>query len=462
MQKESFHKEDISTFMDTNKDLMTEGSIKNKIIVFAIPIFLGNLFQQLYNAVDSVIVGNYIGSNALAAVSSAGNLIFMIIGFFNGIAIGAGVIIARYIGAKDQKRTSLAVHSTVALGIVFSIVLTAVGVLMTPFILNLMSTPKDVLSDSIVYFQVYFAGSIGFVMYNTFVGILQATGDSKHPLYYLMLSSIVNIVLDLVLIGKMGFGVGAAAFATAISQLFSAILCIIHLTKTEEAYKFSWKLIKFDKEITSQIIKYGLPSGLQNSIMSFSNVVIQSYINSYGHFAMAGIGAYVKIEGFIFIPVTSFTMAITTFVSQNIGAKQIERVRKGIRFGLLCTLLSAELLGLVLFSFAPIFISFFDTNKAVIEYGSQRAHIVCLFFFLCAYTHFMSAVLRGIGRPMVPMFVFLFCWCVVRIIFLAIINVFVHTIYSTYWIYPITWILSAVTLTIYYKNLKLEEAIYKI
>ena len=207
--------------MDTNKDLMTDGSIKNKIIVFAIPIFLGNLFQQLYNAVDSVIVGNYIGSNALAAVSSAGNLIFMIIGFFNGIAIGAGVIIARYIGAKDQKRTSLAVHSTVALGIFFSIVLTAVGVLMTPFILNLMSTPKDVLSDSIVYFQVYFAGSIGFVMYNTFVGILQATGDSKHPLYYLMLSSIVNIVLDLVLIGKMGFGVGAAAFATAISQLFS-------------------------------------------------------------------------------------------------------------------------------------------------------------------------------------------------------------------------------------------------
>ncbi|SER52680.1 MATE family efflux transporter [Lachnobacterium bovis] len=445
--------------MEKNKDLMTEGHIYNKIIVFALPIFLGNLFQQLYNAVDSVIVGNFIGSNALAAVSSAGNLIFMIIGFFSGIAIGAGVIIARFIGAKDDKRTVLAVHSTVALGFVFSVILTIVGVLGAPMVLKLMSTPKVVLKESIVYFQVYFAGSIGFVMYNTFVGIIQATGDSRHPLYYLVMSSIVNIVLDLLLIGKMGFGVGAAAFATAISQFFSAILCIRYLMKSKEAYRLQWRKVKFDKEITLKIIKYGLPSGLQNSIMSLSNVVIQSYINSYGHFAMAGIGAFVKIEGFIFIPVTSFTMAITTFVSQNLGAQKLDRVKKGIRFGLICTLLSAESLGIILFSFAPKLISFFDKNKTVIEYGAQRAHIVCLFFFLCAYTHFMSAVLRGIGRPMVPMFVFLFCWCVVRIIFLAVVNIFIHTIYTTYWVYPLTWILSALVLTLYYKNLNLNDAI---
>lgn len=438
------------------KDLMTVGSIQKKLIGFALPLFLGNLFQQLYNAVDSLIVGNFIGSNALAAVSSAGNLIFMVIGFFNGISIGAGVVIARFIGAQDKKNTEIAVHTTVVLGLLFSIVMTIVGVLTAPSVLVLMSTPTSVLPDSITYFQIYFAGSIGFVMYNTLVGILQAAGDSKHPLYYLVFSSVINIVLDLVLIADFGFGVGAAAFATATSQFCSAILCLIRLMRIDADYRIDIRKLRLSKRMTKRILEYGLPSGLQNSIMSFSNVVIQSYINSYGELAMAGIGAYVKVEGFIFIPVTSFTMAITTFVSQNLGAREYQRTRKGIRFGAFCTLISAELLGVLLFFFAEPATALFDSNPEVIAYGVARAHVVCLFFFLCAFTHFMSSVLRGVGKPLVPMMVFLICWCVVRILFLMITSQFIHTIAMTYWVYPITWTLSSLVLLFFYRRVRFE------
>ena len=429
---------------------MTEGSIQKKLIGFALPLFLGNLFQQLYNAVDSLIVGNFAGSTALAAVSSAGNLIFLIIGFFNGISMGAGVVIARFIGAEDKKNTELSVHTTVALGLVSSVLMTLIGVGLTPFILKLMSTPDSVYAQSVMYFRVYFAGSLGFVMYNIFMGILQASGDSKHPLYYLMFSSLINVVLDLILIAGFHMGAGAAAFATVISQLSSAILCLRRLMRVEADYRIDFKKLGMTAKMVKRILHFGLPSGLQNSIMAFSNVVIQSYINSFGAMAMAGIGAYVKVEGFMFIPVTSFCMAITTFVSQNIGAGKIERMKKGVRFGAFCTLASAEFLGVLLFVFAEPIVRLFDSNPDVVFYGVERAHIVTLFFFMCAFTHFMSAVLRGVGKPMVPMFVFLFCWCVARILILTISSMYVHTIYMTYVVYPITWTISTVTLIVYY------------
>lgn len=429
---------------------MTEGPIQKKLIGFALPLFLGNLFQQLYNAVDSLIVGNFAGSNALAAVSSAGNLIFLIIGFFNGISMGAGVVIARFIGAQDRKNTEIAVHTTVTLGLISSVLMTLIGVGFTPYILMLMSTPDAVYAQSVVYFRVYFAGSFGFVMYNIFMGILQASGDSKHPLYYLMFSSLVNVVLDLVLIAGFHMGVGAAAFATVMSQLSSALLCLRRLMKVDADYRIVLKKLGMTAKMVKRILHFGLPSGLQNSIMAFSNVVIQSYINSFGPMAMAGIGAYVKVEGFMFIPVTSFCMAITTFVSQNMGAGKIDRMKKGVRFGAFCTLASAEILGFILFVFAEPIVRLFDSNPDVIFYGVERAHVVTLFFFLCAFTHFMSAVLRGVGKPLVPMYVFLFCWCVARVLILAISSMYVHTIYMTYVVYPITWTISSVTLILYY------------
>lgn len=305
---------------------MTSGSIPKQMVFFALPILLGNLFQQLYNTVDSLIVGNFLGSQALAAVSSSGNIIFLMIGFFNGVAIGAGVVISRYFGAREIERMQNAIHTTVAFGLIVSFIMTLIGVFFTPTLLRWMGTPDSVMAASVTYFKIYFLGSFGSIMYNFFVGILQAVGDSKHSLYYLIVSSVVNIVLDLFFIAVLKMGVGSAALATIISQYISAGLCLYLLLTTKGTHRIVPSKVKIHKELLGEILKYGLPSGFQNSIIGLANVVVQSNINSFGDMAMAGCGAYSKIEGFAFLPITSFTMALTTFVGQNLGARQYDRV----------------------------------------------------------------------------------------------------------------------------------------
>ena len=429
---------------------MCEGSIIKTIIAFAIPLFLGNLFQQLYNTADSLIVGNYLGSSALAAVSSSGNLIFLLVGFFNGIAVGAGVVIARYFGAKDYKRVHLAIHTTVALGIVSGIFLTLCGVILAPKILELMATPKEVLPNSIIYFRVYFMGSIAFVLYNFLTGILQAVGDSKHPLYYLIISSIINVVLDLVFISGFNMGVGSAALATIISQIVSPILCIVHLTKAPKEYRLVIKDIRFNRYLLKQVISNGLPTGVQNSIIALANVVVQSHINSFGKMAVAGCGSYSKIEGFGFLPITCFAMALTTFISQNLGAKKYDRVKKGARFGIVCSLILAELVGIVIYIYIPQLIAMFDGTKAVVEFGSAQARTVTLFYFLLAFSHCIAGILRGAGKSIVPMLVMLVCWCIIRVTYISIVVSFVPKIEVVFWAYPLTWTLSSVVFLMYY------------
>lgn len=429
---------------------MCEGSIAKTIIAFAIPLFLGNLFQQLYNTADSLIVGNYLGSNALAAVSSSGNLIFLLVGFFNGIAVGAGVVIARYFGAKDYKRVHLAIHTTVALGIVSGIFLTLCGFVLAPKILELMATPKDVLPNSIIYFRVYFMGSIAFVLYNFLTGILQAVGDSRHPLYYLIISSIINVVLDLVFISGFDFGVGSAALATIISQVVSAILCVIHLTKAPKEYCLVIKDIHFDRYLLKQVISNGLPTGIQNSIIAFANVVVQSHINSFGKMAVAGCGSYSKIEGFAFLPITCFAMALTTFTSQNLGAKKYARVKKGARFGIGCSLILSELVGIVIYIYIPQLIAMFDKTDAVVRFGSMQARTVTLFYFLLAFSHCIAGILRGAGKSIVPMLVMLVCWCIIRVTYITIVVSFISKIEVIFWAYPLTWTLSSLVFLIYY------------
>lgn len=436
--------------LQSSNNLMSEGVIWKKIVLFAMPLFLGNLFQQLYNTADSLIVGNFLGSNALAAVSSSGNLIFLMVGFFNGIAIGAGVVIARYFGARDHENLHKAIHTTIAFGLISSIVLTILGVLLAPQILILMDTPANVLPESITYFRIYFIGSLGLVMYNIFVGILQAVGDSRHPLYYLVLSSIINIILDLVFIVTLHMGVGSAAFATIISQFISALLCFRKLIHTQDEYRVSIRDIRFHKDMLALIIRYGLPSGIQNSIIAIANVVVQSNINSFGEMAMAGCGAYSKIEGFAFLPITSFTMAITTFVGQNLGAKEYERTKKGAKFGMLCSLILAETIGFMLFLAAPYAIAAFNNDPQVILFGSDRARSSALFYFLLAYSHSVSAILRGAGKSIVPMIVMLICWCIIRVSVLTLLMGSYHTIQAVYWIYPITWFLSSAIFFLYY------------
>lgn len=431
--------------------LMTEGSIGRKIIAFALPLFLGNLFQQLYNTADSLIVGNFLGSNALAAVSSSGNLIFLMVGFFHGIAAGAGVVIARYYGARELKSVKKAVHTTIAFGLAAGIFLTIAGVLLTSHILIWMGTPADVLPESTVYFRIYFMGSLSFVMYNVFVGILQSVGDSRHPLVYLIVSSVINILLDLLFVGLLGFGVGAAAFATILSQFISAFLCLFRLIfKSPEDYQVSLRLIRFDLPMLRQIIANGLPAGFQNSIIALANVVVQSNINKFGKMAVAGCGAYSKIEGFGFLPITCFSLALTTFISQNLGAKQYERAKKGARFGILCSITMAEVVGIFIYFTIPILISAFNRTPEVIAYGTTQARTVTLFYFLLSFSHCIAGILRGAGKASVPMITMLCFWCIVRVSYITLIVRFIPVINVIFWAYPLTWSLSSIVFLIYF------------
>ena len=429
---------------------LTEGSISQGIIAFALPLFLGNLFQQLYNTADSLIVGNFLGSEALAAVSSSGNLIFLMVGLVNGISMGAGVVIARYYGARDRERMQKTIHTLLAFGLVAGSLLTVVGMWLSPIMLRLMGTPETVLPNSISYFRTYFTGSLAFVLYNICMGILQATGDSKHPLQYLIISSFINIALDLLFVGVFHMGVGSAAAATAISQLVSMLLCMARLIRSERDYHVDVRKIRFEKRALVEILQNGLPAGLQNSIISIANVVVQSNINAFGAAAMAGCGAHSRIEGFGFLPVTCFTMALTTFVSQNLGAKQYDRVKKGIRFGIGCSAIIAETVALLIFCFSPRLIGLFTNDAASIAYGVLHERTTTPFFFLLAYSHCMAAIFRGAGKSTVPMLVMLLCWCIIRVAYVTVAVHFFPVLQTVSWAYPITWCLSTLVFTIYY------------
>ena len=443
---------------DTNTQLMTVGDYKKKIVLFTIPLFIGNLFQQMYNTADSLIVGNFLGPQALAAVSGVSSLTFLFVGFFQGFSTGAGVSIARCIGSGDEKKTSRAVHTTVLVGLILSVAMTLLGYFFSPLILSLMGTPSDVFPLSETYLQIYFLGFSGLVMYNTFTGILQATGDSKHPLYYLIASSVINVILDVVLIAICGMNVEGAAIATILSEILTAILAGSRLVRVAGPTQLHIAELKIDTECLKQIVAYGFPTAMQSCVIDISNILIQSYINSFGSLAMAGIGAATKAEGFIFLPVTSFSMAMTTYISQNMGAEEYERVRKGIRFGYFLSLTIIETLGVVLFIFAPTIISLFNNDPDVITYGVGRARVCGLFFMFVGYSHISSAVCRGLGKPAAPMIIMLACWCAVRVGVLFTIGQVFHNIMLAYCIYPFTWLLSSVVFFFYIR--KVEKIIY--
>lgn len=429
---------------------LLSGSIWKGIVSFAIPLFLGNLFQQLYNTVDSLIVGNFLGSDALAAVSSSGSLIFLLVGFFNGIAMGAGVVISKYFGAKDYDNLKKAVHTDVAFGLAAGLLLMGIGMFLAPQILVWMGTPESVLPNSIVYFRTYFAGSLAFVMYNIVMGILQAVGDSKHPLYYLIFSSIVNVVLDLLFVGVLRLGVGSAALATAISQAASAILCFVRLVRSTEVYQVKIHEIRFHPAMLRQIIGIGLPSGLQNSIISIANIVVQSNINKFGVMAVAGCGVYSKIEGFAFLPITCFAMSLTTFIGQNLGARKYDRAKKGAVFGIACSVTLAELVGVIVFFAIPYFAAAFDSTPEVVAIATKQAHTEALFYLFLAFSHCIAGIMRGAGKSTVPMFVMLISWCIIRIAYITVTVHFIPKIQVIFWAYPLTWSISSVIFLIYF------------
>lgn len=429
---------------------LSEGPIRKKILVFALPILVGQIFQQLYNTFDSLIVGMFLGDRALAAVSSSGSLIFMMVGFFQGIALGAGVIIAREFGAGNRKRMRLAIHTDVAFGLVAGMILTVLGIACTPFILRWMNTPENVLPQSIIYFRCYFCGSVFSVMYNIFVGILQAVGDSRHPLYYLIISSVINVVLDLILVGGLGFGVGAAAIATIISQGISAALCCIKLINTRGDARLNIFEIKFDKDSLRNIIRFGLPSGIQNSVIALANLVVQSNINNFGQYAMAGCGAYFKLEGFAFLPVTCFAQGLSTFVGQNLGARKYDRVKEGVKFGVFCSITLTEFIGIAFWLLAPALIGLFSYSTEVIAYGVRQARVEALFYCMLALAHCLAGIMRGAGKATVPMIIMLGFWCVLRVTYISVMLYFFPRIEVIFSAYPLTWTCSCVAFLIYY------------
>ena len=434
----------------TGETDMTSGSIYSHIIRFALPVFVSMVFQQLYNTADSLIVGRFLGTEALAAVGSSGTLIFMMISFFEGMFMGAGVLISRRFGEGDLDGVSRAAHTNVAIGLTSGAALTVIGLLFTPTLLRWMNVDPDVMPQAVEYFRYFFIGSLGMVMYNVCRGMMSAVGDSRHPLYYLMFSSLLNIALDVIFVGVLGWDVWAAAVATVISQVLSAALCFIRLMRRGGAVKIYLRRIRIHVESLKKIMKYGVPSGIQNSVIGLANVIVQSQINTFGKMAMAAFGAHAKIEGFTFMPINSCCFAITTFVSQNLGAQEHERAKKGARFGVISATVMAEVVGAVYFIFAPAMIAAFDPTPEVIAFGARQARIEALFYCLLALSHAIAAVCRGAGKAFVPMTVMLSVWCVFRVIYIYTVMHFFGTIDLIYWAYPITWAISSVIYIIYY------------
>ncbi len=442
---------------------LTSGSIPGCILRFALPLFLGQLLQQFYNMADAWVIGNYASNEAFAAVSSGGSLTFLVIGFFNGIAVGGGVVISRYFGAKDWENTRLSVHTAFLFGLIASVAATVAGLTLVPQLLTWMGTPEEVLPYSLQYFRVYFGGVTTIIVYNICMSIMQALGDSLRPLYYLFISSVINVVLDLWFVAGLHWGVTGAAVATVIAQGISAMLCILKMTRDKNnATRLDLKALRWDKDMMARVIRQGLPTGVQNAVISLGNVVIQSNVNSFGAYAMSGLGAYSKIEGFAFLSVTAMSMTLPTFVSQNLGAGDISRAKKGAAFGILTGMLTAELTGVVIYLTAPQMLRLFIDSQEAISYGVIHARVDTLFYCMLALAHCSAGTLRGCGKSTVPMVVMLGCWCLLRSVYVTVILKFVHQFQMISWAYPLTWTVSCVFFVIYLLRLDWEKAAGKL
>lgn len=432
-----------------NEVNLMEGSIAKGMFSFAIPMFLGQLLQQLYNLADAWVVGNFADNDAFAAVSSAGSLTFLIVGFFNGIGIGGGVVISRYFGAGNKEYVERSVHTNVLFGLIASVLSTIVGLLFVPQLLVWMKTPPSVLPESLTYFRIYFAGVATVILYNICMSIMRALGDSMHPLYYLIFSSILNVVLDLLFVAVFHWGVGGAAIATVIAQGLSILLCIFRMCKSTGYMHLDFRKLKWHKGIMGEVIRQGLPTGIQNSVISIGNMVVQTNINLFGSYAMSGYGAYAKIEGFVFLPITSMSMTLPTFISQNLGARKYERAKKGALFGILSGVVMAELFGLLFFAGAPYALRLYVDTPEAVAFGEIQAKTVSLFFFLLAFSHCAAGVLRGCGKSIVPMITMLLFWCGVRVTYVTQAVKLIPEFQTISFAYPLTWSLSSIVFLVF-------------
>ena len=427
---------------------MTAGSIWRHLLTFSVPMALGLLFQQLYNMVDTLVVGQFVGETAQAAVGSTGSIVNTIVGFCTGLATGASVIISQRYGAHDRQGLSLSVHTTIAMTFIISAVSTAIGLTIIEPMLRFMQTPENVWDEARDYLTIYFSGVTGVLFYNMGSGILRAVGDSTRPLVFLVISALLNTMLDLLFVLGFHMGVRGVAFATIIAQFVSAALILITLTREHGPYGLRWKKLGIDRESITSILKVGLPSSIQTALTAFSNVYVQSYINAFGSACMAGYGIYNKLDAFVLIPVQSIGMSSTTFVGQNWGARNSKRARQGVRTALVMSLMSTAVLGLFVLIQAHQLLSFFSPKEEVVEYGIRFLRIVTPFYLIICFNQILSGALRGTGDATVPTLIMLGSFVVFRQIYLYITHAMNLGFISVALAYPMGWVVCSTLLII--------------
>ncbi len=431
---------------------MTGGSIWRQLLEFSIPMAIGLLFQQLYNTVDAVVVGHYVGKAALAAVGSTGNIVNMLVGLCAGLSVGASVVISQCYGAHDNDGLRDAVHTTMAVTFILCAVATAAGVLIVDPMLVLMDTPADVFPQAHEYLTIYFYGLTGLLIYNMGSGILRAVGDSRRPLYFLCFSAVLNIVFDLVFVINFGLGIAGVAYATILSEFLSALLVLFVLTRADAAYGIKWKLLAIGKKTLRRILAIGFPSGIQQALTSFSNVFVQSYINAFGSACMAGWSSYNKLDVFILIPVQSIALASTTFVGQNYGAGKLARAREGVKQSLYMSLIITAVLGVLMEFAARPMVMLFSTEEDVIAYGVQFLRLISPFYVLICFNQIFAGALRGVGSARAPMVIMLVSFVLFRQAYLYVNKLLGGSFIPVAVAYPVGWVLCSLLMYIYYKK----------
>lgn len=436
---------------------MTQGGIVKQLISFAAPLLIGLIFQQMYNTVDSIVVGNFVGAQALAAVGCTGNIINTLLGFFSGLSTGATVSIARAYGARDHKSVHDAVHTTIALTFVMAVVFTAAGMWMAPRMLRMMRTPSDMFDDAVVYLRIYFMGVTGLMIYNMGAGILRAIGDSRRPLYFLIFSAIVNTAGDLIFVLVFKWGVAGVAYATILAQGLSALLILYVLSRSEGSYRLRWKELRFHGYMLKNIVRIGLPAALQSAITAFSNVFVQSYINVFGSDCVAGWSIYGKLDQFALLPLQSISIANTTFVGQNLGAGDIARAKRGTGTALIIGMTCTAVLMAPLMLFARPLLSLFNQKPEVLQYGQMFVLWISPFYLFCCGNDILAGALRGAGQSVAPMICMLMTFVVSRQIYLFIVS---RAVGEALWVcmgYPLGWVLCCISLAACYVFIPWEK-----
>ncbi len=426
---------------------MTEGTIWKHLVKFAFPLFIGNIFQQLYNTVDSIVVGNFVGADALGAVTSTIPIVITLIGLAIGFTMGSSVVISQYFGAKDVENLRRSTHTATAAMFLLSLVFAATGYFATPGLLRMMNTPESVFREAVVYLRIFSLGLTGMIMYNMGSAILRAVGDSKRPLYFLILASILNIFLDLLFVIKFSLGVAGVAYATIISQFVSGIVIFWILFRSNEIHSLRWHEMKIDPRILRQIISVGLPAGLQMAVTSFSNVFVQAYINSYGAASTAGWGIYSRIDAFVILPTQSMAMSVTTFVGQNAGARRPDRIHKGLLTGLCLSWGLSACIITILYIFAPYIAGLFNQDTAVLGFAVLFIRLNSIFDPVNATNQIEAGALRGVGDSRTPMIIMLMSFVVLRQIYLFVVSRLTESIYFIAIGYPIGWFVCTALMT---------------